>query len=84
KHDLTGSTPFESPLNITYLSANKIEIRDGEWEFAWDCNNTEYFPIENPVDALLGFHKRVGQEHIYMASGVGTCLQDIHMVLNTT
>ncbi|MFO5452754.1 hypothetical protein ACLBO7_29790, partial [Klebsiella pneumoniae] len=75
---LIGSNATVNTINITYLSANKIEIRDGEWEFAWDCNNTEYFPIENPVDALLGFHKRVGQEHIYMASGLGTTLGGIH------
>lgn len=80
---LIGGNATVNTINITYLSANKIEISNGEWEFAWDCNNTEYFPIENPVDALLGFHKRVGQEHIYMASGLGTSLEDIHKVQHT-
>ncbi|MFO5520902.1 hypothetical protein ACLBP3_30295, partial [Klebsiella pneumoniae] len=63
--------------------ASKIESRVGEWEFVWVCSNSEFSPIENPVDALLGFHKRVGQEHIYMASGLGTSLEDIHKVQHT-
>ncbi|MBW6072195.1 hypothetical protein [Pseudomonas aeruginosa] len=78
-----GKNATAHTINITYLSENSYEVRDNEWEFCWDCNNTEYFPLEAPVEALTAFQTRVDKEHIYMATGRGYKLEDIHNIQRT-
>ena len=79
-YNFNGVNATVRTINITYLTASSYDVGENEVGFCWECNNTEYFPMERPLDALLAYQARVDQDRICRSTGRGFSLEKIYRV----